>query len=55
MNKKLYPWIPILGIVPTLTNPQEETGLDKDYVLLLSACFQGFSLLFFPAIAKLLI
>lgn len=41
ISKKLYPWIPILGIYLTLGNDIDETGLRDCFVFFGSAIFQA--------------
>jgi hypothetical protein len=39
--KKLYPWIPFLGIILTLKANPDETGISNVYVSLASAAYQA--------------
>ena len=50
MNKKYYPWIPIIGIPLTLRSKTNDTGLDDIAVLGLSAIVQSISIISIAAI-----
>jgi len=39
--KRLYPWIPILGIVLTMTEDTKNTKLDNFTIFILSALYQA--------------
>jgi len=41
MNKKLYPWLPLVGIPLTIKSDVSETGLDKNGVNICSGLLQG--------------
>ena len=44
MNKKLYPWIPLIGIPLTLMADSRDTGIDTPLVNVGSAVIQGLCL-----------
>lgn len=52
MNKKIFPWIPVVGIFLTIVTDLDESGLSNPLIFLSTAVFQalscaGFAILIF--------